>query len=64
MAETNIFICFPERLIVAGPGLPTVDVQTFYPVHKSHTGIQHILKTADVTVILNYSGSGINLCRC
>lgn len=37
MAETNIFICFLERLIVAGAGLPNADVPTFYPIHKSNT---------------------------
>ena len=60
MAETNILLCFLERLIVAGAGLPQEDVQTFYPIHKSNAKHIAYLKTADVTVILNYSGSGIN----
>ena len=36
MADTNIFTCFLERLIVAGAGLPSEDVQTFYLIHKSN----------------------------
>lgn len=60
MAETNIFICFLERLIVATASLPTADVQTFYLICKSTQDIWCILKAADVSVISNYSGSGIN----